>query len=376
MGLEGPVDLEAFHNLLYGRDPSGENRLVGKETGEQAHHKNAATDIPLTAPKSISVAALFDPSLREAVQNAAIKTAEYIEANHVYGRKTIDGETEMVQGKMIAALFMHGTSRAEDAHVHGHLVIENMVIRPDGSLSTLENRPIFQHQAAITQTFYAHLSDEARALGYSVEHHIGSAGQNIPELAGYRQEVNNLFSKRHDAIRGVDQLRADLAERLPHLPEQARESLIQLQTKHGKDLNLNEADIVKRHTEQLEAIGLTPTEYLNELKQAGQQLQEHESLAVKERLQVLPHLTVEIEREVVLQKEAALSAQDHTGVEVHKLTAGSTTLETIYAERLEELKAEADSMNNGQGKELTQGISLENNQANELQHQQDMEHAI
>jgi len=204
MGLQGRVDLEAFHNLLYGRDPSGENRLVGKETGEQAHHKNAATDIPLTAPKSFSVAALFDPSLREAVQSAAIRTAEYVEANHVYGRQTMGGETELVRGKMIAALFMHGTSRAEDAHVHGHLVIENMVIRPDGSFSTLENRPIFQHQSAITQTFYSFLAAETKSLGYDVELHKGTAGQVIPELAGYRQEVNDLFSKRHEAIRGAD----------------------------------------------------------------------------------------------------------------------------------------------------------------------------
>ena len=61
---------------------------------------------------------------------------------------------------------------------------------------------------------------------------------------------------------------------------------------------------------------------------------------------------------------------------VHKLIAGSTALETIYSERLEELKSEADGMNNGQGTELTQGISLGNNHANELQHQQDIELAI
>ncbi len=376
MGLQGQINLEAFHNLLYGRDPYGENRLVGRVVGEQAHHKNAATDIPLTAPKSLSVAALFDPPLREVLQKAAIKTAEYIESNHIYGRQTLNGETKQVQGKMVASLFMHSTSRANDIHLHGHLVIQNMVIRPDGSFSALENRSLFQRQADITQAFYSHLSEEARALGYGIEYRIGSSSQNIPELAGYQQEVNDLFSKRHEAIRRADLLRADLVERWPHLQGQVCEALIQLQTKDGKDLNLNEADLVKRHTEQLEAIGITPTQYLNELKQAGQEIQAHEGLAVNERFQASPHLTVVMEQEMTVQKEAALSAQDHTGGEEQKLTAGSTALEAIYSERLDGLKSEANSMNDGHGTELTQGISLENNQTNELQHQQDIELAI
>lgn len=329
IGLQGRVDLDAFHNLLYGHDPSGENRLVGRETGEQVHHKNAATDIPLTAPKSFSVAALFDPSLREAVQNAAIKTAEYIEANHVYGRQTIGGETEMVQGKMIAALFMHGTSRAEDAHVHGHLVIENMVIRPDGSFSTLENRPIFQHQTAITQTFYSFLAAEAKSLGYGIELHKGTAGQVIPELAGYRQEVNDLFSKRHEAIKGADHLRADLAERLPHLPEQAIESLVQLQTKTGKNSELNEASLIRSHTEQLGAIGIDAREYMAQHKETGRGL--HESV---ERLTARDYISlamaVATERESVFSREKALD-------DAVKLSVGDRTrpeLEKAWSEAL------------------------------------------
>lgn len=376
LGLQGRVNLEVFNNLLYGHDPSGSSRLVGRDNGDQAHHRNAATDIPLAAPKSFSVAGLFDLSVREAFERAVTKTAEFIDNHLLSGRQTHDGITERVAGKMVAAMFMHSVSRANDVHLHAHLVVMNMVNRPDGSFSAMENRSLFQHQAAITQTFYSHLSDETRTIGYGIEQHLGSAGQKIPELAGYRQEVNDLFSKRHESITNAYQLRSDLEKRLPHLPEEAREALIQLQTKDGKDLNLNEADLVKRHTEQLEAIGITPTEYLNELKQAGQEIQAHESLAVNERFQASPHLTIAIEQEMAVQKEAALSAHDHTGGEGQKLTAGSANLEAIYAERLEELKSEADSMNNGQGNELTQGISLGHEQNHELQHQQDIEMAI
>lgn len=376
LGLHGQVNLEAFNNLLYGHDPSGSIRLVGRDNGDQAHHLHAATDIPLSAPKSFSVAGLFDLSVREAFERAVTKTAEFIDNHLLSGRQTLDGITERVPGKMVAAMFMHSVSRANDVHLHAHLVVMNMVVRPDGSFSTMENRPLFQHQALITQNFYSHLADETRAIGYGIELHLGAAGQNIPELAGYRQEVNDLFSKRHESIASADQLRSDLEKRLPHLPDEAREALIQLQTKDGKDMNLHEANLVKRHTEQLEAIGITPAEYLTELKAVRQELQAHESLTANERLQASPHLTVVMEQEMTVQKEAAVSAQDHTSGEVHKLTSGSTALKTIYSARLEGLKSEANSMNDGQGKELTQGISLENTQANELQHQQDIELAI
>ena len=376
LGLQGRVNLEAFNNLLYGHDPSGSSRFVGRDNGDQAHHRNAATDIPLSAPKSFSVAGLFDLSVREAFERAVTKTAEFIDNHLLSGRQTHDGITERVPGKMVAAMFMHSVSRANDIHLHAHLVVMNMVIRPDGSFSAMENRSLFQQQAAITQTFYSHLSDETRTLGYGIELHLGSAGQKIPEFAGYRQEINDLFSKRHEAITNADQLRGDLEKRLPHLPEEAREALVQLQTKSEKNPNLTETEMVNRHTEQLEAIGITPAEYLSELKAVGQELQAKETQTLTESAQVPATMTVGMEREPTGLKESVLTAQDLAVGDGQKLTAGNTVLETIYTERMEELKAEAGKLNDGQSMELTQGISLDTERPHELQHQQDHELAI
>lgn len=376
LGLNGPVNQEVFHNLLYGLDPSGENRLVGRENGEQSHHKNAATDVLLAIPKSFSVAALFDVSLRESALQAAIKTAEYIESNHTFARQTHGGVTEQVTAKMIASLFMHSTSRADDVHIHGHLVVLNMGVRPDGSFSCLENRSIFQNQSAITQTFYSHLSDEVKAIGYGIEIHLGLSGQKIPELAGYQQEINAVFSKRHELITSADQISTDLEKRLPRLPEKANEALVQLYTKSDKNPNLSETEMVNRHTQQLRSIGITPAEYLSHLKMAGQEIQANESLTAHEQHHASPNLMVMIEQGMSAQKEASLSVQDHTGGDGQKLPVGSTALETIYSERLEELKSEASSMNDWLSKELKHRVSLENEQNHELQHQQNTELTI
>lgn len=376
LGLHGQVNLEAFNHLLYGYDPFGISRLVGRDNGEQAHHRNAATDIPLSAPKSFSVAGLFDLSVREAFEHTVTKTAEFIDNHLLSGRQTHEGITEQVPGKMIAAMFMHSVSRADDIHLHAHLVVMNMVIRPDCSFSTMENRSLFQYQAVITQNFYSNLADETRTIGYGIEHHLGSAGQKIPELAGYRQEVNEIFSKRHEAIVSADQLRGDLEKRLPHLPEEAREALIQLQSKSEKNPNLTETEMVNRHTTQLEAIGITPAEYLNEMKAVGQELNAKESLEQNGLHQTSKVTAIGMEQETTGLKDAALTAQDIIVGEGQMLTAVSTILETIYSERLEELKAEAGRMNDGETKELTQGISLDTERSHELQHQQDHELAI
>jgi conjugative relaxase-like TrwC/TraI family protein len=376
LGLQGRVNLEAFNNLLYGLDPSGNTRLVGRENGDQTHDRNAATDIPLSSPKSFSVVGLFDLSLREAFEHAAVKTAEYIDTHFVFGRQTHAGITEKVPGEMIATLFMHGVSRANDVHLHAHLVVMNMVVRPDDSFSTMENRSLFQHQAAITQTFYSHMSDESRTLGYGIEQHLGSAGQKIPELAGYRQEVNDLFSKRHETITSADQLRGDLEKRLPHQPEEAREALIQLQTKSEKNPSLSETEMVNRHNEQLEAIGITSADYLSELKAVGKELNAKESLEQNGLNQTSMVIAIGMEREENRNCKTSLIASDHTVGEGPNLTAVSTDLETIYTERLEELKAEAGRMNEGDSKELTQGILLDTERSHELQHHQDHELAI
>lgn len=270
-GLRDAVDLERFNNLLYGKSPDGEVRLVGKESGLQAHHLNAATDIPLTAPKSFSVAALYDPALRDAIRQAAMQTSAFIESNLIHGRQTINGQTELVPGKMIASMFFHSVSRANDAHMHAHLVIQNMVIRPDGSFSTLENKTLFQHQREITQTFYSFLAVETRKAGYGIELHQGKAGQIIPELAGYDQSVNQLFSKRSDAIQGAEKLRTDLQERMPYLNSAQVNSLVQLQTKDEKSKNLTEVGLTKSHTDQLKAIGTDVKAYLSGLRHLGQQ---------------------------------------------------------------------------------------------------------
>ncbi|WP_240732294.1 MobF family relaxase [Geobacter sp. FeAm09] len=265
LGLAGTVDLEQFTNLLYGMSPDGTDRLVGKPAD---HHKNAATDIILDFPKSMSLIALYDPKFREGLKEALRETAQHVD-RHIYGRQTRDGETELVKGKGVMALYFHSTSRANDVHMHGHLVNLNMVQRPDGSWSTLENRPLFVAQKENQQELYSRVAVLARECGYGIELSRNKGGMIVPEIAGVSREVIEQFSKRWSDIKEADKLASVLAQKLPGLNEKDINELVQLHTKAEKNLAVTEDEMVKGHTMQLRAMGTSPEQLLITAKELG-----------------------------------------------------------------------------------------------------------
>ncbi|WP_458250615.1 MobF family relaxase [Geobacter anodireducens] len=252
LGLRGGVDLTDFTNVLHGLDPRTEQRLVGKNAED--HAKYAALDIPLAAPKSFSIAALYDPELREAFQRAALSTAEGIE-RYVRGRETEKGVTREVQGGMAASVFFHGTNRENEPHMHAHVVISNMVQRPDGSWSTLENREIYRNQRDITMEFYGNLAVEARRLGYEIELNQGRGGQVIPELAAVPREVREAFATRHEQVEAA---KSDLAAKLPAANVAEVEAMAQRQSRKEKSHAMSEGDIRVIADKRLAGFGITP----------------------------------------------------------------------------------------------------------------------
>ena len=290
LGLSGTVDLEKFTNLLYGMSPDGDSRLVGKAAD---HHKNAATDIILDFSKSMSLVALFDPKFREGLKHVLIDTAQHTN-RHIYGRQTKDGETEMVKGKGVQALYFHSASRAGDAHMHGHLVNLNMVQRPDGTRSTLENRPLFVAQKENQQELFSRAAVWARECGYGIELSRNKGGMIVPEIAGIPREVIEQFSKRWADIKDADKLASVLAQKLPGLNAKDINDLVQLHTKAEKNIDITEAEMVKGHTVQLAAMGITPEQLLSGAKELGLN-QQSSGMTAREYIQTVTKDLVEHE---------------------------------------------------------------------------------
>lgn len=158
LNLSGQVEPELFLRLLEGKLPSGQQLGKINEQGEIKHRP--ATDITLSAPKSISLLVLVggDKRLLEAHNKAVRATLDAIEKMAAEARISINGEPGYEKTKnLVIALFQHTTSRELDAQLHDHGVIMNMTKRSDcqwRSLSSLDSKDKSREENGFREFIY------------------------------------------------------------------------------------------------------------------------------------------------------------------------------------------------------------------------------
>ncbi|MDD3580111.1 MAG: MobF family relaxase [Desulfobacca sp.] len=203
--LDGPVDRETFTRLLDGRLSDG--TTLGRINSEGQREHIPGYDLTLSAPKSVSVAALVggDDRLIEAHERAVKTTLDWIEREAAVTRVKVSGETHRENtGNLAIATFCHKTSRAQDPQLHTHSVIINATQRADGQWRSIEGRETYRVRALADRIYQSELAVRAQALGYQVE--IDQERGRM-ELAAVPQEIRDHFSQRSQAIE------ADLAEK-------------------------------------------------------------------------------------------------------------------------------------------------------------------
>lgn len=205
LGLEGPVDLDTFTDILHGNLPNGV--VLGKEV-QGTHVHRPGHDFTFSAPKSVSMLILAggDKRLLEAHHDAVKETLAIMEQT-VSARDTKEGVTRIVtSGKMVAALFTHDTSRNLDPQIHTHAVMAN-VTELDGKWKALATDTI--HGAGFIETAYRNqitygkiyrnvLKGKAEAIGYET---VPTGGRHdLWEIKGFTEAVLDEFSSRHREI--------------------------------------------------------------------------------------------------------------------------------------------------------------------------------
>ena len=200
LGLSGPVDPDVFTRILEGRVPDGPHLGRPGKDGEIVHRPGR--DLTLSAPKSVSLAALVggDARVADAHGRAVERTLAWVEERAVETRmKHPDGGRMIRPGdqKAVIATFTHETSRNLDPQLHTHAVIANMVQGEDGKWRTMANEKLYSSKMLIGALYRGELARELTSLGYGIEK---THADGRFEIAGVSREVIDAFSTRRAEI--------------------------------------------------------------------------------------------------------------------------------------------------------------------------------
>ena len=202
LGLAGPVDPDAFKEILEGRVPDGTGHRLGRKQKDGTLAHRPGRDVTLSAPKSVSLAALIggDKRIVDAHDKAVERTLAWVEKNVVQTRLSDSAKGRMVRAggqKMVAATFRHDTSRNLDPQLHTHAVIANMVQGEDNKWRTMANEKLYRSKMLIGALYRGELAGELGKLGYGIEK---THADGRFEIAGVSREVIEAFSTRRAAI--------------------------------------------------------------------------------------------------------------------------------------------------------------------------------
>src|SRR6266851_5959809 len=193
LGLSGAVSEEDFRAVLRGTRPGTGEVLVSAATGRD--ERRAGWDATFNASKSVSIQALVgdDSRLvdahRRAVERALLELEEFAQARRHRGQEWV------TTANIVAARFDHIAARPSetaardgygpDPHLHTHVVIANMTLRPDAMWRSLDPVEIYRSQSFATAVYRSELAREVQALGYQIR---VTAADGRWELEGYTRE--------------------------------------------------------------------------------------------------------------------------------------------------------------------------------------------
>ena len=202
LGLEGAVDPDTFRGVLEGKVPDGSGRELGRRGKDGSIEHRPGRDVTLSAPKSVSLAALVGGDVRvvDIHDRAVAATLAWIEGNAAETRMKDPATGRMVREggqNMVAATFRHDTSRNLDPQLHTHAVIANMVQGEDGKWRSMANEKLYESKMLIGAIYRSELARGLSRLGYGIEK---THADGRFEIAGVSRETIDAFSTRRAEI--------------------------------------------------------------------------------------------------------------------------------------------------------------------------------
>lgn len=199
LGLSGTVNDDVFSLLMHGRLPD-KTKFRHRRPTHANYKVRGALDLAFSAPKSVSLLTQIggDKQLEQAHSKAISKAIDYIEKHYAMTRMRQQGKQLKVKtGNLVVAKFKHETSRLLDPQLYTRCLVLNMTQTSEGKWYSLNSDAIFENKLLLGTIYQNELAREAMELGYQIHRN----GNNTFEIAGFKQEHLDYFSKRTKEIR-------------------------------------------------------------------------------------------------------------------------------------------------------------------------------
>jgi conjugative relaxase-like TrwC/TraI family protein len=192
LGIAGheadPVALERLFG--HGTDPR-DGSLLGRSFEPENERAVAGFALTFSPPKSVSVLwALADQpdsaQVLAAHEAAVAASIAFVEDHAAFTRRGHNGVLQVDSEGLLAASFVHRTSRAADPQLHTHVLVANKVRAEDGAWLALDGRELFATQKATGMLYKAALRAELiERLGVSwsaVDDNGAAEIEGVPSL--------------------------------------------------------------------------------------------------------------------------------------------------------------------------------------------------
>jgi conjugative relaxase-like TrwC/TraI family protein len=190
--LSGQVTREQFHALCENLNPETSERLTQRQQKEDK--RRVFYDFTCSAPKSVSVLAVtLDDERLVAAHGEAMRIAfrelETFAATRV--RKS-GNQRDRVTGNLVAAAFLHDSSRELDPLLHTHCTVFNATFdEKEQCWKALQARPMYDAIRYATAVYRNELAKRVQEIGYQIR-----PAKHGFEIEGVSDEVLQRFSKR------------------------------------------------------------------------------------------------------------------------------------------------------------------------------------
>jgi conjugative relaxase-like TrwC/TraI family protein len=216
--LAGEVSAQQLARLFDAVHPDTGQALGAPYRVRDGADRVSGWDLTFSAPKSLSAlwalgGGQVGMAAREAHEAAVATGLAYLEEHAAFSRAGKAGICQVDTEGLVAAAFVHRTSRAEDPQLHTHVLVSARVRCEDGVWRALDSRALHRELKSAGMVYQAALRAETTArLGVSwgpVDRH-GQA-----DIAGAPEALITRYSKRARAVDAEPKARmAELEARL------------------------------------------------------------------------------------------------------------------------------------------------------------------